>query len=196
MRTRVNDLYLEHLQSASVQYSDGKRRHEMQLRSNFLAPIALIISLALFLLMSVQLRADDEGPPVPDPQDLIELVRNTVLAVHEGNLSGSYQKLFDMGSPAFQAAYPQDNLQKKFARLKNHPVDLSAVRTLTPLTTGAPTLDRNGLLRILGFFEIKQVQLVYDLLYDYDRNGKRWRLIGISLNPRDIAPEPELIQPQ
>lgn len=168
----------------------------MQQRAKFLGPFALVLCLAYVVLTSVQVRAGNEGPPVPDPQDLIDLVRNTVLAVHDGNTSGNYQKLFDMGAPDFQAAHPKENLQKKFSRLKDHPVDLSAVRALTPLTTGAPTLDQNGLLRILGFFEIKRVQLVYDILYDYDRNGKRWRVIGISLNPRNIAPEPELIQPR
>lgn len=168
----------------------------MHLRPKFLGFIATILCFSYVAVTSTQVRAGDQGPPVPDPQDLIDLVRNTVLAVHEGNSSGNYQKLYDMGSPEFQAAHPLANLKTKFARLKDHPVDLSAVRTLTPLTTGAPTLDRNGLLRILGFFEIKRVQLVYDLLYDYDENGKRWRVIGILLNPRDIPPEPDLIQPQ
>ncbi|MGQ0456204.1 MAG: hypothetical protein ACT4OU_03980 [Hyphomicrobium sp.] len=127
---------------------------------------------------------------------MIDLVRETVLAVDAGNHSGDYGRLHAMGAPGFQAANPPERLAAGFERLRAQKLDLSPVSEKTPMTSRAPTLDRNGLLRILGFFEIGQIQLVYDLLYDYDPDGRRWRLAAISLTPRDIAPQPELMQPQ
>jgi hypothetical protein len=140
-------------------------------------------------------RADDLGPPVPDPQDLIGLVRDTVLAVDAGNKSGGYDVLFGMGSPAFQSANPPDRLAESFSRLRRHNLDLAPVKNMTPLTTGAPTLDRNGLLRILGFFELAGRQIVYDLVYEYDGKARRWRVAGVSLTPRNLPQTPELMQP-
>lgn len=158
---------------------------------------AWISAVALVIVAATGGRADDRpGPPVPDAQELIDLVRETVLAVDAGNRTGDYGRLHAMGAPGFQSANPPEKLAAGFERLRGRNLDLTPVREKTPMTSGAPTLDRNGLLRILGFFELSQIQLVYDLVYDYDVDGRRWRLAGISLTPRDIAPQPELIQPQ
>lgn len=140
-------------------------------------------------------RAEDAGPPVPDPQELIDLVRDTVLAVDAGNKSGDYSQLFKMGAPAFQTANPPDRLAQSFALLRAHNLDLAPVRNMTPLTTGPPALDRNGLLRILGYFELHDRQIVYDVLYEYDAPGRRWLVSGVSLTPRNLPKTPALMQP-
>ncbi|MFN0217821.1 MAG: hypothetical protein ACKVP4_03285 [Hyphomicrobium sp.] len=154
-------------------------------------------ALVIFAALAAPGRSEERlGPPIPGSFELIDLVRATVLAVDAGNKSGDYTRLFEMGTPTFQAATSPERLAAGFEPLRSRTRDLSVVKAMTPQTTGAPTVDRNGLLRILGFFEIGAVQLVYDLVYDYDHQERRWRVAAISLIPHDIAPQPELMQPR
>lgn len=136
------------------------------------------------------------GPPVPDPADLIALVQDTIMAVAEGNANGDYSTLHAMGTPAFQTENPPGKLADGFAALRASGFDLSSVRNKTPLTTRSPTLDRNGRLRILGYYDLLDRQVVYDVLYDYDEAQTRWRLASISVTPRVLPPQPQLMQPE
>jgi hypothetical protein len=136
------------------------------------------------------------GPPVPDPADLITLVQDTIMAVAEGNANGDYAALHAMGTPAFQTENPPGKLAGGFAALRASGFDLSSVRNRTPLTTRSPTLDRNGRLRILGYYDLLDRQVVYDVLYDYDEAQGRWRLASISVTPRVLPPQPQLMQPE
>lgn len=139
-------------------------------------------------------RAGD--PPVPRPTDLIQLVRTTVLAADQGNKSGDYSALAQLGTADFQAANPAATLKDRFAKLRGTGIDLKDVATVVPQTSRAPTLDGNGLLRILGYFEFPAQQVVYDLLFAYDETGDAWRLAAVSIQPRALPPQPDLMQPQ
>ncbi|MEQ1653373.1 MAG: hypothetical protein ABL897_12855, partial [Hyphomicrobium sp.] len=134
--------------------------------------------------------------------------------------TGDYAAVHHMAGQAFNDAYPPGTLTGLFAALRADGIDLGLVKNKVPLTSRPPTLDLNARLRILGFFEFPGKQLVYDLLYDYvpstpaatgtadgtssDPKSRPtagptsgpWRLAGISLKPRTLAPQPELLQPQ
>ena len=136
------------------------------------------------------------GPPVPDPSDLIDLVQRTILAVADGNLSRDYTALHAMGSPAFKAENSPESLAKSFTGLRASGLDLSTLQTKIPLTTRPPTMDKDSRLRILGYYELPEHQVVYDVLYDYDLPSAQWQLAGISVNPRVLPPQPHLMQPE
>lgn len=138
----------------------------------------------------------DEGPPVPDPLELIDLVRNTILAVDAGNKTGNYDQLNAMGTARFQSENPSPKLAEQFANLKATGVDLSPIKDKVPMTTRPPTMDQNGLLRILGFFQMDNTRVVYDVVYDYDFKASEWQLSGVKLEPRELPPQPKLMQPQ
>ena len=102
-----------------------------------------------------------------------------------------------MGGPAFKAAYPAEKLADAVrTACALGKLDLAIVKDKVPLTTRPPTLDRNGRLRILGYYELPGTQLVYDVLYDYDPAASRWLLAAISVKDRALPPQPELLQPQ
>ena len=166
----------------------------MMLKLSKRRPRAFLLA-SLFIVVGIA-KAGAGGPPVPDPMDLITLVRQSVLAVDIGNKTGDYSALSAMGSADFQAQNPGAALASHFAKLRAAGVDLAAAGTIMPQTTRPPTLDANGLLRILGYFEFPDRQIVYDLLYTYDDPAKLWRLAGMSIEPRKLPPQPELIQPR
>lgn len=152
--------------------------------------------MTIFAALTVTSATCANGPPVPEPGDLIALVRTTVLAADQGNKTGDYEALAQLGTASFQKANPASVLNVRFAKLRATGIDLKNVATMVPQTARAPTLDVNGLLRILGYFEFPGQQVVYDLLYDYDERGPAWRLAAVSIEPRALPPQPELMQPQ
>ncbi len=153
------------------------------------------LALAGLLVFSGPGRAED-GPPVTDASVFMDLIRATVLAVDSGNKTGDYNALREMGNPQFKSRTTSSELAAQFTKLRALGLDLSAVKTMMPLTTRPPTLDRNGLLRILGYFEMPEQRLVYDVVYTYDSAGRQWQLAGILLDPRVLPPEPKLLQPE
>jgi hypothetical protein len=155
----------------------------------------LSMALAGLIMLSGRSLAQD-GPPIPDATVFMDLIRNTVLAVDTGNKTGDYNALHDMGNPQFQSRTTSGELAAQFAKLRALGLDLSVVKTMMPLTTRPPTLDRNGLLRILGYFEMPERRLIYDVVYTYDPAGKQWQLASILINPRELPPEPKLLQPE
>lgn len=152
--------------------------------------------IACLAVLPPRLAFSYDGPPVPGPTELSDLVTATMLAVDAGNKSGSYAALHAMGGPAFQAAYPAEKLAGLFATLRASNLDLAILKDKVPLTSRPPTLDGNGRLRILGYYELPAKQLVYDVLYDYDPAGRRWTLAAISVKDRPLPPQPDLMQPQ
>lgn len=134
--------------------------------------------------------------PVPEPQELIDLVKATISAVDAGMKADSYTALHAMGSPAFKSAYSATSLAPAFAQLKSSGLDLAAVSGKVPQTSRPPSLDRAGRLRILGYYELPSKQVVYDVLYEYDAPAKRWLVDAISVKDRTLPPQPQLMQPQ
>jgi hypothetical protein len=158
--------------------------------------IARFVAALALMLSTMHPAVAYDGPPVPDPTDLVELVRKSVLAVDAGNKSGQYTALHDMGSTAFKQAYDLAALNRSFSELRSAALDLAIVKDKVPLTSRPPTLDRNGRLRILGYFELPPNQLVYDVLYDFDTGQKLWKIASISVKSRPLPEQPELLQPR
>lgn len=159
---------------------------------------AIVRQLLAIILVGLSLnvaRANDR-PPTPEPDDLIALIRNTILAVDVGNKSGDYTNLHNAGTAEFKAAHPVAQLSDEFKSLRDSSLDMALAAEKTPLLTGPPQLDVNGLLRMLGGFKFPDSELIFDLLYRYDVAAKIWQLAGITLNPRVLPPPPEIMQPE
>jgi hypothetical protein len=85
-----------------------------------------------------------------DRNNLIFLIRSTLMALHHANETGNYSVLREMSAPGFQAANNQARLAEVFANLRAQKLDLSAVSILEPQITATPTIDANNLLLIDG----------------------------------------------
>jgi hypothetical protein len=156
----------------------------------------LLLASVLTFFAGTTSYATDERAPTPVAEDLIALIRQSVLAVDEGNKSGDYSKLYGLGSTEFKAAHPVASLSDEFKTLRESGVDMSLAAEKQPLTTGPPRMDINGLLRMTGLFKFPDKELVYDLLYKHDTASNTWQLAGIALRPRVLEEPPEIMQPQ
>ena len=110
-------------------------------------------------------------PAVPSAETLLILIRNTVIALNQANMTGNYTVLRDLGTPAFQSANSAARLGSAFMSLRDQNLDLSAVLLVTPQVTTTPTVDAQSTLHLAGFFPLSPQQLNFDLMFQ-PVNGK------------------------
>jgi hypothetical protein len=121
----------------------------------------------------------------PDPQ-LIGLIRTSVAALNQANVTGDYSVLHDLGSANFQKANPPEKLSHAFANIRSRGLDLAPTAVIDPRLFQPATIDDNGYLRLAGYFPSRPEQVNFDLVFQFERGA--WRLFGIGVDSaRDPA---------
>jgi hypothetical protein len=114
---------------------------------------------------------------------VVTLVRNTLVALNQANLTGNYTVLRDLGAPGFREANTASRLSEIFASLRALNLDLSPVVLFDPRLSVVKVND-NGMLNIAGSLTTQPV-LTFEMLYQRIQNT--WQLFGVS-----VATEPAL----
>ena len=117
---------------------------------------------------------------VPAPEVLLVLIRTTLVALNQAVYTGNFTVLRDLGSPAFQAANSPAQLGVIFAGLRNRNIDLSPVVVVTPELSEPPLITPEHVLRLVGFFPTKPLQVQFQMLFQ-PVNGQ-WRLFGMAVD--------------
>jgi len=125
-------------------------------------------------------QAGPQGTQVPDTNQLVILIRSTLLAVNHANLTGNYTVLRELGTPGFQQSNNPTRLADIFKVIRDRNIDLGPIAILEAKLSRQPSINANGQLRLTGFFPSRPEQVNFDLAF-YKRNG-RWLLDGIALN--------------
>jgi hypothetical protein len=128
------------------------------------------------------------GPalPVALPQALY-LIRSTLLTLNDANRSGNYTVLHDLSAPALRAKNSAADLAQIFTNLRQRHIDLHAVALQAPQLAAQPYLDPNGMLRLIGFFPTRPLQINFDLAFE-NVDGQ-WQLFAISVATPAAAPQ-------
>lgn len=72
-------------------------------------------------------KATAPASPILDGAALSILIRRTLLALNDANMSGNYSVLRDLASPPFQAANNPARLATVFAKLRSRNLDLATL---------------------------------------------------------------------
>jgi hypothetical protein len=116
---------------------------------------------------------------VPPPEILLMLVRAAVTALNHANITGNYEVLYGLGSPALQQKNTPAQLAAAFASLRQQGVEMSPILVLTPQLTQGPVITPEGTLRFGGYFPTKPLQINFEMAYQ--PVAGRWRLDGLSV---------------
>lgn len=119
-------------------------------------------------------------PAVPAPEDLLALIRTTIIALNQANLTGNYTVLRDIGAPPFRSANDASKLSLIFKVLRDQNVDLSLVAQVTPELATIPIIDERGLLQLAGRFPTTPLSVDFQLAFA--RFGGRWQPYAITVN--------------
>ena len=71
-------------------------------------------------------------PADPNLQLYTSLIRSTLVAFNQANMTGQYNVLYALAAPEFQAQNSAAKLEQSFAPFKNQKIDLTPVTVLSP----------------------------------------------------------------
>jgi hypothetical protein len=111
---------------------------------------------------------------------VVVLVRTTLVAVHQANVTGNYTVLHEIGAPDFVAKNSAADLSATFGSLRALRLDLSRAVILDPQITRAElTADKK--LYIVGALALQPVPITFEMLFQAVEGISR--LYGLSITP-------------
>ena len=146
--------------------------------------VALVALLAVPVAAQQKEAIEARSPaPMPSAETLAALARWTILAISQANVTGNYTVLRELGSPTFQAANTSAKLGVIFSGIRDQNVDLSFAVTATPQLSQAPAIDAKGVLKVIGFYATRPLQINFD--FSFEAVGGVWRHseIGLAAGP-------------
>ncbi len=120
------------------------------------------------------------GQAIPNADGLVILIRSSIIALQQANVSGDYAVLRDIGAPSFQQVNSPEKLSQAFADLRGRKMDLAEIAVVSPRLPAEPTIDAKGLLRLTGFFPAAAERVNFELAFQMVAG--RWRLFGIGVH--------------
>jgi len=154
----------------------------------------LMLALAVALMPSGARAESTAGAPspqntiksqalgVPPVKNLLIMIRTTLIALSQANLTNNYSVLRDLGAPSFQEANSVVRLSAAFADLRTRGGDIAPVVLALPTLSTPARIDQNGMLRLTGTFDTRPNQIAFDLAFQAVDGF--WRLNGIAVNFR------------
>lgn len=152
----------------------------------------LLVLAALALGMAPALAQEQKKEPDKNVQEQKEkpvalntafveaLVKYTIIAVDQANLTGNYEVLRGLGTPKFQQTTTADMLAKSFAKMRETKLALSPVLLVKPVFRKPPVLAK-GVLQVTGVFPTKPTRIAFEATY-MSVEG-RMRLAGLKITP-------------
>lgn len=162
----------------------------MDMRGRALVAALLLAAIATGNAFAQQKSPETKPASPASIEQVLYLIRTTLLTLNDANRSGNYTVLRDLAAPDFQARNTAADLSQIFSDLRRRNFDLYGAALLAPQLTAAPAHDSSGKLRLTGFFPTRPLQIGFDLTYQVV--GGQWRLFGISI----ATPEVPSVQAQ
>lgn len=113
-----------------------------------------------------------------DQKFIHSLVKTTLIAVNQGNLTGNYSVLRDLGNVAFVQKNSSADLAVLFANFRRNNIDFSGIVESTPIFTQVPLINEQNIVRTTGYFPTTP-NIQFDIIYQLV--GKRYRIDSISV---------------
>lgn len=125
--------------------------------------------------------------PIPAPEEMMMLIRTTLIALNQANFTGNYTVLQDLGTPGLQASNSAAALGNAFTKLRDQRIDLSPVVVLAPELSENPSYTPEGKLRLAGFFPTKPLRISFVMVFQ--PVARTWRIDGLSVSASQVPPE-------
>jgi len=122
---------------------------------------------------------------MPPPQALIIMIRSSLVALSQANITNNYSVLNQLGSSNFRKANPPARLAQLFNSFRTNKIDLAPVVFVTPVLSKQPAIV-NGKLHLVGNFPTQPMRVDFNLQFE-PSNGI-WKLFGLSVDLNRVQP--------
>ncbi len=126
-----------------------------------------------------QARVQQQQLQIPSGEAMLIMIRSSLSALSQANLTNNYSVLNSLGSDNFRAANSPVKLSETFAAFRANNIDLAPVLLINPQLSNPPQIV-DGRLRLLGAFPSQPMQVNFDLTYEPSQQG--WKLYGLAVN--------------
>ncbi len=122
---------------------------------------------------------------MPRPETMIIMIRSSLVALSQANITNNYSVLNQLGSGNFRKANPPARLAQLFNSFRTNKIDLAPVVFVTPQLSKQPAIV-NGKLHLVGNFPTQPMRVDFDLKFE-PSNGI-WKLFGLSVDLNRVQP--------
>jgi hypothetical protein len=124
---------------------------------------------------------------MPPPEAMIIMIRSSLVALSQANVTNNYEVLNALGSNGFRQNNSPARLAELFAPFRTNNIDLAPVVFVTPQLSQQPTIA-DGKLRLVGYFPTQPLRVDYDL--QFEPADGIWKIYGLSVNLNKAPPSP------
>lgn len=118
-------------------------------------------------------------PRIPPPEQMAMMIQTSVVALSQANLTGNFSVLHALGAPSFQKSNTPAKLAEIFKNLRERNIDLTPIILFSPVLLRKPTINKQGMLHLVGYYKTTPQQVHFELLFQ--PVAGQWRLFGISV---------------
>lgn len=126
--------------------------------------------------------AQQQQSQIPQAAGLIVLIKGSLIALNQANLTNNYQVLYALGSDSLRASTNPQNLGQSFAGFRERKIDLSSVLFLNPNLTRAAAIE-GGRLHLVGTFPTTPLQINFDFWFEPSQGQWKFVQLNTSLSP-------------
>ncbi|MGE0241792.1 MAG: hypothetical protein AB7F09_16905 [Parvibaculaceae bacterium] len=125
-----------------------------------------------------------QAAPKPSPQkvtgrEISTLIRTTLVALHQANMTGNYTVLRDLGALSFQNINSSARLGLIFTKIRQAGLDLSPAVMVDAIMSKKPVIDGNGVLHLEGYVPAQPLNIVFKMAFRFE--GGRWRVFSLGV---------------
>lgn len=131
--------------------------------------------------------------PIPQPAGLIILIKSSLIALNQANLTGNYQVLYALGSDTLRRTTNPQSLAQSFAAFRQRGVDLNPIIYLNPQLTRVAAIEQ-GRLHLVGLFPTQPLRITFDLWFEPSQG--QWKFVQLNTNLVPVAQAAAPGQPQ
>jgi len=118
--------------------------------------------------------------PSDDEQDV--MIRATLSAFNDANMTGNYSVFMARASKQFQEQMSAEKLAAASEVFRRNELFFESIVTDDYDSYEKAKIDPDGALVLAGVFKDDEMQVTYKLRYV--QNGKAWKLLGITVNAK------------
>jgi hypothetical protein len=148
-------------------------------RSTLAHLIGFIVAIAV---TSVYGAGPVAAQPVPIPILQEALIKSTLMAFNDANITGNYDVLHAKLSKPFRDQFPAARLKEAFKAFADNRVDFKVVAAKMPIATQEPSVNEKGVLSLYGYFDTTPSHVYYEL--EFIMSDGEWKPIKINVNVR------------
>ena len=123
---------------------------------------------------------DEAARALPTPVQSVGLIRDATMVFARGVVAGDFAGLREAAAPEFKSQFTVADLDAQFKPFVDAGIDLRPLEEVPPNLSAEPSVDADGVLRLVGYYPADGGKVDFDYKYVYRYTG--WRLISLQVN--------------